>query len=241
MTPDAPRLVLFDLDGCLVDSEPLSLRALVAEIRAAGLDGLGFEDVRDRFLGVTFADVVAHVERELGHAVPDGFGDRFHERLYALYAERLERIDAMVAVAERIAAEGVAIAIASGGSAGRIRHTLDLTGLRELFGDRLFSGEDVGRGKPAPDLFLHAAGQVDVSPKATWVVEDSPHGIEGARRAGMRAIGFTGGTHLDGIRAAQARRLLDAGAACVVEDASEVYPAIMEVRPGIDAPRQVRG
>ncbi|WP_299656467.1 HAD family phosphatase [uncultured Jannaschia sp.] len=241
MTPDAPRLVLFDLDGCLVDSEPLSLQALVAEIRAAGFDGLDFEDMRDRFLGVTLADIVAHVESELGHAVPEGFGDRFHERLYALYAERLERIDAMVAVAERLAAEGVAIAIASGGSAGRIRHTLDLTRLREPFGDRLFSGEEVGRGKPAPDLFLHAARRLDMPPGTACVVEDSPHGIEGARRAGMRAIGFTGGTHLDGIRAAQARRLLDAGAACVVEDASEVYPAIMDARLGLDAPRRVRG
>ncbi|MFV0359434.1 HAD family hydrolase [Tropicimonas sp.] len=225
MTP--PQAVIFDLDGCLVDSEPLSLGALATEMRAVGIPWATFEVARDRYLGVTVGDVCGAIATALGEPCPADFVENYQRHLYAAYEADLMPIAPMVDLLDHVQGAGIATCIASGGSPDRIGRTLEIAGIADRFDDRTFSGEQVARGKPAPDLVLYAARRLGVKPARCVVIEDSPHGIAGARSAGMRALGFTGGSHLDGIREAHARRLLDAGAECVSSDAADILRSIM--------------
>lgn len=229
------RLVIFDLDGCLVDSEPLALEAIAAEMRALGIADAVWTDLRADFLGVTLAVVGRYVESRLGRPCPADFAENFYRRLYAFYAAGLPIIAGVTDLLDRLQADGLAIAIATGGSVERMTRSLERTGLDRYFSGRAFSADEVARGKPAPDLVLHVAHRLGVAAEACAVVEDSPHGIIGAVAAGMRAIGFAAGSHLDGIRDWQAARLREAGAEVVVRDAAALYDAIRA--PATPVPR----
>ncbi len=224
---DRPEAIIFDLDGVLVDSEPLSLAALSAEMQALGIEEATPDAMREKYLGVSLPKVREDVAARLGKACPEDFDENFHRRLYAAYDNGLPRIDRMVAALDCFQAKGLRTCIASGGSAARIRRTLAFTRLSKRFGERIFSGEDVARGKPAPDLALHAAARIGVVPSRCLVIEDSPHGVIGAIAAGMRAIGFTGGRHLDQTREEQAVRLCDSGAEAVFADAREARSYVL--------------
>lgn len=206
--------VIFDMDGCLVDSEPLSLEILAAMMTAEGLPASP-DDLRKRFLGVSIQSIVSHVSDALGRDLP-GFAERFEDRLIARYPAELRVIPGISGVLDGLAAQGIAVAIATGSSVRRLHLTLQVAGLAGRFGAHVFSADQVRHGKPAPDLFLLAAERLGIAPQACAVMEDSPHGIAGARAAGMRAVGFTGGSHLDGMREDHAQRLRDAGAAVVL-------------------------
>ena len=220
------RAVIFDLDGCLVDSETLALEALAAEMRALGIADATWADLREDFLGVTLSVVCRYVAERLGRPCPSDYAENFYRRLYASYAAGLRTIDGVVELLDRLRAAGLAIGIATGGSVDRMQHSLRDTGLDKYFAGRAFSADQVARGKPAPDLVLHAAHELGVAPEDCAVVEDSPHGILGAVAAGMRAIGFVGGSHMEGIRERQAERLRDAGADVVVTNTWKLYDAI---------------
>ena len=224
MLPDA---VLFDLDGCLVDSEPLSLAMLAAELRASGLENATSQMTRQNYLGWSITDVCKDVSSRLGKPCPKDLVANYHSRLYATYDKGLARIEAMVSLLDLLQSKNITTAIASGGLLLRIDRTLSCTNLAGRFKGRIFSGEEVERGKPAPDLFLYAAEKLGVSADKCIVVEDSPHGIEGAIAAGMRAVGFTGGTHLDGIRPSHSKRLYSAGAHDVQQEASFLSRSIL--------------
>ena len=210
------RAVIFDLDGCLVDSEPQSLEALTAELRAAGLADVSTAELGERFLGVSLAVILDWAAKRSGHPLPGDLADRFEARLFASYRDGLTVIDGVPDLLDRLASDGIACAIATGGSVRRMNETLRISGLASRFAGGAFSADEVAQGKPAPDLFELAARRLGISQDACVVLEDSPHGIEGARRAGMRAIGFTGGAHLDGRRDAHADLLRAKGAEAVL-------------------------
>lgn len=221
------RAVIFDLDGCLVDSEPLSIAALSEELGAMGVPDASFEVIRDRFLGVSMKDICAHVAERTGIRCPPEFIDRVEDRLFALYRDQLRPIPGAARLLSALREAGIPFAIATGGSVRRMTATLGLSGLTPWFEGRAFSADQVERGKPAPDLFLFAAAQIGVQPEACTVIEDSPHGIAGARAAGMAAIGFTGGSHLDGTRRAHGAVLRKVGAAVVLRRLSDVRAALL--------------
>lgn len=221
------RAVIFDLDGCLVDSEPLSIAALSAELGALGVPDASFEVIRDRFLGVSMHDICNHVAERTGIRCPPEFIDRVEDRLFALYRENLRPIPGAARLLAALMEAGIPFAIATGGSVRRMTATLGLSGLAPWFEGRAFSADQVERGKPAPDLFLFAASRLGVPPEICTVIEDSPHGIAGARAAGMKAIGFLGGTHLDGSRRAHGGILRDAGAAAVFRRLADVRAALL--------------
>jgi HAD superfamily hydrolase (TIGR01509 family) len=218
--------VIFDLDGCLVDSETLALEALAAEMRALGIADATWTDLREDFLGVTLPVVCSYVAGRLGRPCPSDYAENFYRRLYAAYSLGLPIIDGVVELLDRLRAAGLALGIATGGSVDRMQRSLKSTGLKDYFIGHAFSADQVARGKPAPDLVLYVAHKLGVAPEDCVVVEDSPHGILGAVTAGMRAIGFVGGSHLDGIREWQAERLRGAGAEVVVSHARDLYDAI---------------
>ena len=183
------ELVIFDCDGVLVDTERLAVRVDVQVLAALGWP-LTEQEVIDRFLGRSDAYMTAEIEAHLGRRLPADWEDQFRHLYTVTFAASLAPVPGVVDALDRIA---LPTCVASSGTHAKIRYTLGLTGLYERFAGRIFSVEDVTRGKPAPDLFLHAAKRMGVDPTACVVVEDSPYGVEAARAAGMRAFGFAGG------------------------------------------------
>lgn len=161
-------------------------RRVLAEL---GWD-LTCEEIVHRFVGRSSAHFRSEIEKHLGRPLPDDW-----ERPYQhWYAEAFERdLTPVPGITEALEAIDVDICVASSGTHAKIRRSLGLTGMLSTFGERIYSAEDVRSGKPAPDLFLHAASQRGVPAERCVVVEDSRFGVEAARAAGMRAYGYAGG------------------------------------------------
>jgi HAD superfamily hydrolase (TIGR01509 family) len=183
-------LVIFDNDGVLVDSEPISNRLLAGYLTELGHPTSYEESLRD-YMGAAMHRVHDLVEERTGQRLPDDFDDVFHARVFAAFERELKPVAGAVDVLERLVADGVPYCVASSGSHERIRVGHRTTGLDEWFEEEwVFSSEDVGRGKPAPDLFLYAAERMGVVPEKCVVVEDSPLGVRAAVSAGMDVYGF---------------------------------------------------
>ncbi|MFD5282060.1 HAD family hydrolase [Streptomyces rubrogriseus] len=184
-------LVIFDNDGVLVDSEPVSNRLLAGYLTELG-HPTSYEDSLRDYMGGAMHRVHDLVLERTGRRLPSDFDDVFHARVFAAFERELEPVPGAVDVLEKLAADGVAYCVASSGSHQRIRMGHRKAGLDRWFDDeRIFSSQDVGRGKPAPDLFLHAAARMGVAPERCVVVEDSPLGVRAAVAAGMHVYGFT--------------------------------------------------
>ncbi|GAB2781276.1 HAD family hydrolase [Streptomyces chlorus] len=190
-------LVIFDNDGVLVDSEPLSNRLLAGYLTELGHPTSYDDSIRD-YMGSAMHRVHDLVEERTGQRLPDDFDDVFHARVFAAFERELKPVAGAVEVLETLAADGVPYCVASSGSHERIRVGHRTTGLDRWFDDeRIFSSQDVGRGKPAPDLFLYAAERMGVAPERCAVVEDSPLGVQAAVAAGMDVYGFASMTPAD--------------------------------------------
>ncbi|QTE31350.1 HAD family phosphatase [Pengzhenrongella sicca] len=185
-------MAIFDCDGVLVDSERLAV-----EIDARAIGALGWAiteaEVVERFLGRSDADVLAAIEHHLGHPVPADWERRWAGEYARTFDERLEAVPGVAAAIAALTAAGLRTCVASSGSLEKMRRTLGRVGLWDHFEGRIFSASEVDRGKPAPDLFLHAASRSGVPAGRCVVVEDSQYGVAGARAAGMRCVGFAGG------------------------------------------------
>ena len=185
----AVDLVIFDCDGVLVDSEPIGARIGATVLTSLGWE-LSADQVMERFLGRSEEYFQAEVERELGRPLPSGWDDEFEHLYDAAYATELEPVEGIVPLLDELTERGIATCVASNGSHDKMRRTLGATGLHERFQGRIFSAQDVPRGKPAPDLYLHAARTMGVRPGECVVVEDSPPGVAAAWAAGMHCIGY---------------------------------------------------
>ena len=179
--------VIFDCDGVLVDSEPVSNAILAAVLSELGLPTTPAESISD-FMGRSWSHVVAVVTDRLGAPPPPDLEQRYRTRLYAAYDAG---VPAVPGIAEALDAIELPRCVASSGPHEKIRRGLETAGLRGRFDEQaIFSGQDVAHGKPAPDLFLHAAARMGFDPPHTAVVEDSPVGVEAARAAGMTVFGY---------------------------------------------------
>ncbi|MGW6953525.1 HAD family hydrolase [Streptomyces chartreusis] len=184
-------LVIFDNDGVLVDSEPISNRLLAAYLTELGHPTSYEESIRD-YMGSAMHRIHDLVLERTGERLPEDFDDVFHAGVFAAFERELKAVPGAVDVLEKLGADGVPYCVASSGSHERIRVGHRTTGLDRYFDEgRVFSSQDVGRGKPAPDLFLHAAERMGVAPARCLVVEDSPLGVQAAVAAGMDVYGFT--------------------------------------------------
>jgi HAD superfamily hydrolase (TIGR01509 family) len=174
----------------LVDSDRISLRIQAERISALGIE-MTYEDCVAEFLGLGMPATLEILSRRLGGPVPEGWV----EDLEAAVGEAFERELAPVpGIPEALDAIELPTCVASSGSQDKMRLTLGLTGLYERFAGRIFSADEVSRGKPAPDLFQHAAASMGAPAKDCVVVEDSPFGVAAAKAAGMRALGFAAAT-----------------------------------------------
>ena len=182
------ELVIFDCDGVLVDSERIAVRVDTEVLAELGWP-LSEAEVVERFMGRTTEDMLKAIEAQIDDLEP-GWDVEFDRRYQAALEAELEPVDGVVEALDAISAP---TCVASSGTHKKLRFTLGHTGLYERFAGRIFSAEDVARGKPAPDLFLHAARTLGADPAACAVVEDSRHGVQAARAAGMRVLAYGGG------------------------------------------------
>lgn len=217
-----PGLVVFDCDGVLVDSEPIAMRVLLDTLTAAGLE-LDAGIAHDRFLGRSLASTVAILAADFGLTLDPAALAAMRARLHAAFRAELRPIPG---VAATLAALAPPVCVASSSQPERIELSLRLTGLWPWFEGRAFSATEVDRGKPAPDLFLHAARAMGFAPAECLVVEDSPAGVRAAQAGGMRVVGFVGGGHAQG--AAHRAALAALGPERVIED----MRALVEVANG---------
>ncbi|ANP49523.1 HAD superfamily hydrolase (TIGR01509 family) [Streptomyces griseochromogenes] len=187
--PVPVELVIFDCDGVLVDSERIAVR-IHTRLGAEFGWPLGPSEVVDLFMGKSAASIRTIIADRLGEATATAWDEEFHRRLRDAFETGLRPVDGVVEALDRLR---LPICVASSGTHAKLRHSLRHVGLYERFAGRVFSAGDVSRGKPAPDLFLHAAARVGVAPEACAVVEDSGFGVQAARAAGMRCFGYGGG------------------------------------------------
>ena len=200
-------LVIFDCDGVLVDSEPLANTCFARALQREGLDW-NVEDTMRRLMGRSMKSCVEIVEGELGRALPADFVDRLQaDTMQAFRDAPLRAVPGVVEAIDAIEAAGIATCVASSGGLDKMGVTLGITGLWSRFDGRIFSSTQVPRGKPFPDLFLHAAIEMNEQPFDSVVVEDSLPGIQAARAAGMRALAYVGAPYSDAeaLRAAGGR------------------------------------
>ncbi|QWZ09809.1 HAD family hydrolase [Nocardioides panacis] len=187
-----PDLVVFDCDGVLVDTERLTVG-----VEARVLGELGWPispaEVVERWMGKSSAANLADVAARLGPEGAREFDERTTAELHATFERELTAIDGVVALLDHLDAREVATCVASSGTHERIRRTLGITGLHPRFDGRIYSATEVRHGKPAPDLFLHAAAAMGVPAVSCAVVEDSVYGVRAGVAAGMTVYGFAGG------------------------------------------------
>lgn len=220
-------LVIFDCDGVLVDSEVISCRAHSETLTRHGYP-ITADQVLERFLGISEREARLTIENEISRKLPEDFELQVNQATLRLYADDLRAISH---VGEAIAAIDLPKCVASSGTPDKIHHGLTCAGLHSQFAPHIFSASQVKRGKPAPDLFLFAARQMQAQPARCLVIEDSVPGVTGALAAGMTVLGFHGGSHcLPG----HADTLLAAGALLTFDDMRQLPEMIAQIeqKPG---------
>jgi HAD superfamily hydrolase (TIGR01509 family) len=183
------RLVIFDCDGVIVDSEPVSNRILAEELTALGWPMATAEATR-RFLGVTLTDMVPTIEARVGRRLPPDWREVVTARIVTALADESTAIPGAVETLRALLAMGVPWRVASNSSHPEMTAKFNRLGIGELVRGRVHSHTDVARGKPAPELFLAAAAAEGVAPAHCLVVEDSIPGVRAAVAAGMDCLGF---------------------------------------------------
>jgi HAD superfamily hydrolase (TIGR01509 family) len=180
------ELAIFDCDGVLVDSDRISLRIQAEWIADLGLE-TSYEDCVRDFLGLGMPATLRILGERLRRPLPSGWADGLDAAVREAFERELRPVPGVVEALDQI---DLPTCVASSGSQEKMRFTLGLTGLWDRFAGRIHSADEVGRGKPAPDLFLHAASSMGAPPERCVVVEDSPFGVIAARTAGMSALGY---------------------------------------------------
>lgn len=183
-----PEAVIFDCDGVLVDSEPISNAILQADLAARGLP-LDHDQIDLLFVGGTMASV-GEKARDMGADIPDGWREQIYEKIYAQLRRGTPPVDGVEALLDRLDKAGIPYAVGSNGSIEKMQITLGQNGMIARFAGRIFSAHEVGIAKPEPGLFLIAAEALGVPPDRCAVVDDSPAGCIAARAAGMRCFGY---------------------------------------------------
>ncbi|MEO1066248.1 MAG: HAD-IA family hydrolase [Pseudomonadota bacterium] len=215
-------LIIFDCDGVLVDSEILAVKVEVAAYAEHGFD-ISVEEFSERFSGMTGEEIMRNIEDDLDKGLPHTLHDDIQTRIDDSLAKEVEALPGAHAMLDAL---NYPRCICSNSVTERLNITLKRTELYDRFRPYIFSAPEVGtkEPKPNPNVFQHAASDFDAEPRETIVIEDSVHGVSGATAAGMRVVGFTGGSHT---YPTHAERLMEAGAETTINKLSD-FPAVVE-------------
>ncbi|WP_417686703.1 HAD family hydrolase [Roseibium sp.] len=187
-------LVIFDCDGVLIDSEIISAQVLLNALKELGTP-VDFAYFKANFLGRSFAKVASSLRTDFSLELPDTFEADYRRRLLAEFDHRLQPVPGIIEILDNLGTSGC---VATSSSPERAGRSLEITALAHYFGAAVFTASQVTNGKPAPDLFLHAARTLGVAPERCLVIEDSRPGLIAARAAKMHVLHFVGGSHLSG-------------------------------------------
>lgn len=201
-------LIIFDCDGVLIDSEIIAARVQASLMTKFGVP-ITSADIARRFAGVPDKAMWASLEREFGVALPLDLPDQYDQALGIAFRDELRPIPGIKEALSTIQRIGLQCCVASSSTPSKLHSTLHQVGLWDYFSPNIFSTTQVARGKPSPDVFLFAAQQMRIKPAKCLVIEDSVAGVLAAHAAGMRVIGYVGGSHNE---QDQSTRLLAAGA-----------------------------
>ena len=183
------KLVIFDCDGVLVDSEPIANAVLAKHLSELGAPHT-IDDCYRHYRGLSMPAVVEKIQSLFPIMLPQDFLGKLQQETFAAFAQQLRPIPGVVPVLNDLREKAVPFCVASSGSHDKLAHTLTTTGLMAHFQGRIFSADDVKEGKPAPDLFLHAAARMDIAPRYCLVLEDSLPGLLAALAAQMQAVAY---------------------------------------------------
>jgi HAD superfamily hydrolase (TIGR01509 family) len=209
------NLIIFDCDGVLIDSELLANRSEVEFLKSFGIE-FDLSDYMTRFMGKNTKDVLEGIEDFHGVKLSEDFWESVEENTFKIFQTKLKPTTGIFEFLDSI---DKAKCVASSSSLNRLDMTLKVTELFDRFSPYIFSSEQVDRGKPAPDLFLFAAEQMQVHPDQCLVIEDSLSGVRAGVAAGMTVLGYTGGSH---IQPGHQAKLLSEGATKVFSDMSQL-------------------
>lgn len=210
------RPVIFDMDGVLADSEGISCEVVAKALSAHGAN-LSVDEVKERFVGMSTQSMLKTIQNEQSVSFPSNIREIILKQSLSAYQTRLKAILGMPALIQN---NTFPRCVASSSSPERIEGTLKTIGLFDTLSPHLFSATMVKNGKPAPDLFLYAAAQMNWQPLDCVIVEDSKAGVEAGVAADMTVIGITAGEHLN--HATHAPKLTSLGAHKVVENVEEL-------------------
>ena len=194
------KLIIFDCDGVLVDSEPLSNRTIAGQMRELGIS-MTEEEAIKLFAGGSLKNVTDYVKETTGKEAPSDMEDVYRERSYELFRKELQPVPGIKAILEQLPNIKC---VASNGPIEKMELNLKLADLIHFFDENLFSAYEIGHWKPDPRLFLHAAQAMGFEAKDCIVIEDSDHGIYAAKAAGMQVYGFAGRTPREKLESAGA-------------------------------------
>lgn len=215
LAPVPRTTLIFDCDGVLIDSEILVCRLVSEELTAQGYP-ISVSNVITRFAGRPEGDMIAEIEGDRGSPLPETFLPRMRARIVSCYETELQAVQGVPEILARLR---TSICVASSSAPKKLRMGLAATGLLPFFTENVISAASVAKGKPAPDVFLYAAGWMRAEIQDCVVIEDSVAGVTAARAAGIRTFGFTGGGHCLPDLAA---RLAAAGAEAVISDIGDL-------------------
>lgn len=187
----SPSLVIFDCDGVLVDTEPVGGRVFADAVIELGYPA-SFDECLRTFRGRSMVSAVEIIEARIGRAVPAGWADEMWRRTELAFADGVAPIAGVAGVISYIHKRGIPFCLASSGEMSFIHRNLKSAGLFDFFTGRMFNAAMVARGKPAPDLFLHAAARMGHAPETCLVIEDSVPGVQAGVAAGMHVVGYAG-------------------------------------------------
>lgn len=217
------KLVIFDCDGVLINSEEIYVDSEIEFLSKAGFQ-IEKKAHMEAFMGLSYDDwrvkLGAAVQERNGHPLPENFFESLHTYITQRFESELEPIPGVRGAISNLE---MLCCVASSSRLPNLRWKLEHTGIADLFSAGVFSADMVERGKPAPDLFLHAAATLGVEPKHCVVVEDSVNGVIAGTAAGMKVIGFTGGGHC---LADQEAILMNSGAQVVIDDFAQLRSTI---------------
>ena len=219
------ELVIFDCDGVLVDSEPIMNRVFAEQLQKVGL-ALPVSEVMRRFVGKTREQCLALAAEIRGAELPRRFGADWDAAAFDALRKEVKPVAGVPEVLQDLA---IPYCVASNGMPDRVRVTLDSAGLLRYFEGRIFTSSEVANPKPAPDLFLHAAASMKAAPAACLVIEDTTTGVRAARAAGMRVLGYIGGSAADAAA-------LERNGAVVFDDMSRLPRLLQEHEQRSDIP-----
>lgn len=206
------ELIIWDCDGCLIDSELIACSVSADMFTAMGYP-ITAQEMVERFAGIRGDEIFKIIEAETGRSFRAEFPfEEKERRRKQVFEQQLKAIPHVVETLDQL---GLPMCIASGSDERRLKQTLGITGLYDRFEGRIFNSAQVARGKPAPDIFLFAAAQMKADLAHCLVIEDSPFGVAGAKAAGMPVFGFAGASH---VNAAWRERLTLAGADLLFDD-----------------------